>query len=117
MIKNPGGEIAFWSILFFVAGTFVSYTTFAVGKIGLGCVFAMLPVGCALIWLDVRPAKWLVVTYLGIAAFGAIAMLFANGFTTSLAIRGALAAYGAFQFAIWDGGPISDRPFAKKKGF
>jgi hypothetical protein len=112
MIKYPGGEIAFWSILFFVAGAFVSYTTFADGKIGLGCMFAMLPVGCALIWLDMRPAKWLVVTYLGIATFGAIAMLFANGFTTSLAIRGALAAYGAFQFAIWDGGPNSDRSSA-----
>ena len=46
MIKYPGGEIAFWSILFIVAGAFVSYTTFAAGKIGLGFVFAMMPVGC-----------------------------------------------------------------------
>jgi hypothetical protein len=108
MIKYPGGDIAFWSILFILAGSFVSYTSFAAGNTGMGAVFAMLPVGCALIWLDVRPAKWLVVAYLGIATLGAVAMLFANGFTTSLAVRGALAAYGAFQFATWDGGPNSD---------
>lgn len=58
MLKNPGSEIAFWSILFILAGTLVSYTAFADGKTGLGLLFAMLPVGCALIWLDVRPAKW-----------------------------------------------------------
>jgi len=112
MIKYPGGEIAFWSILFILAGTLVSYLSFADGNVAMGVVFAMLPVGCALIWLDVRPAKWLVVAYLSIATLGAIALLFKNGFTTSLAIRGALAAWGAVQFAIWDGGPNSDEPVA-----
>lgn len=108
MIKNPGGEIAFWSVLFILAGIFVSYTSFAAGEIGLGIVFAMLPVGCVLIWLDIRAAKWLVAFYFGIAALGATGMLFANGFTWSLLIRAAMAAYWAVQFVRWNGKPDSE---------
>lgn len=108
MIKYPGGEIAFWSILFVLAGTYVSYSTFAEGKTGLGFMFSLLPVGCALIWLDVRPAKWLVVVYLSIATLGAIAMLFLKGFDTSVASRACLAALGAYEFAAWNGGPSSE---------
>ena len=87
------------------AGCYVSYDAFAAGKTGLGFVFAMLPLGCALMWLDVREAKWLVVVYLGIATFGAGALMIVNGFSWSLAIRGIIAACGAYQFASWNGNP------------
>jgi hypothetical protein len=105
MIKYPGGEIAFWTVLFMLAGTYVSYDAFMAGKTGLGIVFAMMPVGCALIWLGVRQAKWLVVVYLAIATLGALILIFSKGFSWSLAIRGIAAAYGAFEFAVWNGNP------------
>jgi len=105
MIKYPGGEIAFWTILFILAGSYVSYETFMAGKTGLAIVFAMLPVGCALIWLDVRQAKWLVVAYLAMAALGALIFIFTKGFSPSVAIRGILASFGAFEFAVWNGNP------------
>ena len=107
-MKNPGGEIAIWSLLWILAGSFITYTTFAAGKTGLGVVFALLPIGCALIWFDVRPAKWLVVAYLGIATVGALGMMVANGFSLSLLARGGVAAYSAFIFARWNGGPNAD---------
>ena len=105
MIKYPGGDLALWTLLFLVAGTFVTYDSFASGKTGMGFVFATLPVGCALIWLDVREAKWLVVAYLALATFGAIIALSSQGFSWSMALRGSLAALGVFEFARWDGNP------------
>ena len=109
MLKNPGGDVAYWSILWIIAGSYVAYTTFAAGRTGMGFVFAMLPVGCALIWLDIREAKWLVVAYLGIAFLGAILITLTQGFTWYLLLRGALAGYTAVAFAKWDGGPNSSK--------
>lgn len=108
MIKYPGGDMAFWTVLFIIAGSLVSYLAFAAGNVGLGVMFALLPVGCALIWLDVRPAKWLVAAYLSFAVVGAIALLVVKGFDTKIAVQGGLAAWGAFTFATWKGGPRSE---------
>ena len=74
MIRYPGGEVALWSILWILAGSFVSYMSFNEGKTAVACVFAIMPLGCLLMWLDIRPAKWLVVFYLSIATPGAIRM-------------------------------------------
>ena len=57
MIKYPGGEIAFWSIVFLVVMAPLTYDLFAAGKILVGCIGTILPVGCVLIWFDIRPAK------------------------------------------------------------
>ena len=112
MIKYPGGTIAFWSVVFIVVATPLAYTKFADGKIGFGFLVATLPIGCALIWLGVRPAKWLVATYLGFAALRAVAMLFTDGVTLEPALGAALGVYTAFQFAVWDGCPIADSTVA-----
>ena len=105
MVRNPGGEVALWSILMILAGSYVSYTAFMEGKTALACVFAMMPVGCLLMWLNVRPAKWLVVFYLGIATFGAISMTAKNGISLPIPARGVAAAYFAIIFAKWKGSP------------
>jgi hypothetical protein len=105
MIKSPGPGLTLYTLLLMAAGCYVAYDAFAVGKTGLGFVFAMLPLGCALMWLDIREAKWLVVVYLGIATLGAGVMMLANGFSWSLAIRGIIAGCGAYQFATWNGNP------------
>ena len=109
MIKNPGGNITFWTILYLIAGTYITYGNFAEGKTGMGFVFAMLPVGCALIWLDIREAKWLVVVYLGIATLGAVAALMSIGWNLRIALQGATAVYSAFEFVQWNGNPNVNR--------
>lgn len=108
MIKYPGGDIAFWSLLFITAGGFVSYDAFANAKPLMGSIFAALPIGCVLIWFDIRSAKWLIVAYLSFAVFAVVAMLIVHGFNISRALRGLCAAIGAIQFATWNGGPSSD---------
>jgi hypothetical protein len=108
MIKYPGGDIAFWSLLFIAAGGFVTYDEFANGTALLGSIFAILPIGCILIWFDVRSAKWLVVGYMTIAFLSVLFLLFVQGFDVSRVIRGISAAIGAVEFATWNGGPKSD---------
>ncbi|TWT81717.1 hypothetical protein CA13_31700 [Planctomycetes bacterium CA13] len=112
MIKYPGGTIAFWSVVYILVATPLAYSKFADGKFGLGFLVATLPIGCALIWFRVRPVKWLVATYLGLAALRAIALLFTDGLDLEPALGAALGAYTAFQFAVWDGGPSSGSPVA-----
>ena len=103
MIKYPGGEIAFWSIVFLVVMAPLTYDLFAAGKILVGCIGTILPVGCVLIWFDIRPAKWLAAGYLACSGLGAIWLLISQGWSLQLALCTALAAYTAYQFAIWDG--------------
>ena len=108
MIKYPGGEMAFWSILFILAGSFVSGLSFSNGQVVLGSLFAVLPIGCILIWFDVRSAKWLVVAYLSLAVLACTFMLFQDGFKWGTLFRGLTALIGAITFATWNGGPNSD---------
>ena len=108
MIKYPGGDIAFWSILFIVAGGVVSGMSFSNGEVVFGVLFAVLPVSCILIWLDVRPAKWLVVAYLCIALVGIAATFAQDGFMWKTLFQGLAALSGAISFATWNGGPNSD---------
>ena len=107
MIKNPGSDIAFWTILFMLSGVFVSYTSFAEGKTFLGLVFGALPMSCVLIWLDIRPAKWIVSGYFLVAMIGSIFVLSSKGFSWNILFRGCLAGYIACLFAKWNGGPNS----------
>jgi len=112
MIKYPGGEIAFWSVTFLVVAGVGTYGLFADGKPLFGCLGAILPVGCALVWFGVRQAKWLVAGYLGCSAAAAFWMLIYQGWRIELALVVALAAYVAYMFAKWDGRPDSDPPVA-----
>jgi hypothetical protein len=104
-MKNPGGEVAVWTVLWMIAGTFVAFVTLREGNIALGLIFATLPVACALIWFDIRAAKWIIVTYLGIAVLGGLAALFTRGFTVLLVIRIIVAAYFVSVMLRWQGGP------------
>jgi hypothetical protein len=108
MIKYPGGEVAFWTVLWTLAGSFVSYTSFEAGKTGLSVVFAVLPLASALLWLDIRQAKWLIIAYCAFATLGGIVMLFAKG--VELRIVGQLvgAVYSIALLLRWNGGPNAE---------
>ena len=108
MIKYPGGEVAVWTILWILAGSFVSYTSFQSGKTGLGIIFAVLPVASALLWLDVRQAKWLIIAYCAFATLGGISMLFARGFELRIASHLVGAVYSIVLLLRWTGGPNTD---------
>lgn len=105
MLKSPGGEVAFWSILWILAGTFLVYSHLSQGQIALGMLYVMLPIGCALIWLDIRPAKWLVVVYLSLAVLGVGMSLAGKGLSWSVLAKGGFAAYTLILFATWNGNP------------
>lgn len=105
MLKSPGGEVAFWSILWIFAGTFLVYSYLSQGQFAWEIFYVMLPIGCGLIWLDIRPAKWLVVTYLSLAVLGAVISLASKGFSWSVLAKGGFAAYTAILFATWIGNP------------
>ena len=108
MIKYPGGEVAFWTLLWIFAGSFVSYLSFQAEKTSLGVLFAMLPVASALLWLDVRQAKWLIIAYCALATVGGIVMLFAKGFELRIATQISGAIYSIVLLLRWDGGPNAD---------
>jgi hypothetical protein len=105
MIKYPGGEVALWTILWIVAGSFVSYTSFQAGRTGLGVIFAVLPLASALLWFDIRPAKWLIVAYCAFAILGGILMFLAKGFELRIAVQLAAAVYSIVLLVRWNGGP------------
>ena len=106
MIKNPGGEVAFLTVLGILAGSFLAYTSFQAGKTGLGVVFAVLPVASALLWLDIRQAKWLIIAYCALATLGGILALFAKGLELRIAGQMVAAIYSIVLLLRWDGGGI-----------
>src|SRR5690242_17088805 len=107
-MKYPGNEVAIWTILWAIAGAVVAFTSFRSGSVGLGVVFAVLPIACALIWFDIGGAKWVIVGYFSIAAIGAITLLFTRGFTWIAGMRIIMAMYFAFTMARWQGGPSDE---------
>lgn len=112
MMKYPGAEIAFWSLAFICVATAGTYNLVADGKILFGCIGAILPVGCVLVWFDIRSAKWLVAGYLACSGLAACWMLVSQGWRLELALIVGLAAYVAYRFAAWDGRPEAGLPAA-----
>ena len=108
MIKYPGGEVAFWTVLWMLAGSFLAYFTFQAGKTGLGVVYATLPVASALLWLDIREAKWLIIAYCAFATLGGILLLYANGFEMRIVGQLVGAIYSIVLLLRWNGGPNAD---------
>lgn len=105
MIKYPGGEVAIWTVIWILAGSVVSYTSFQDGKISLSIIFAIPAVAAALLWFDIRAAKWVIMGYYGFVLLGVIVRLFEGGFELRTAVRTLLPVYTIFLLARWDGGP------------
>lgn len=108
MIKNPGGEVALWSVLWILAGLFLSYMSLQAGKTGLCVMYAILAVASVLLWLDIRQAKWLIIVYFAFATFGGIVALSTIGLDLRLAGQMFAAIYSIVLLWRWDGGPNAD---------
>jgi hypothetical protein len=104
-MKYPGAEVAVWTILWMIAGSVVAFMTFQEGRTTLALIFAALPIACALIWFDIRAAKWIIVAYFGIAALGGVIALFTGNFSWLLLLRVIVAAYFITMMVRWQGGP------------
>lgn len=110
MIKYPGGDIAWWTLLFMLAGTYLSYDAFSRGNMVLASVFGILPMACVLIWLDIRAAKWFLVAYLAFVSVGLILMMTIREFQWRTFLKALTSAYGAYEFATWNGNPNAAPP-------
>lgn len=108
MIKFPGTEMAIWTVLWMLAGSYVSIDAFMAGSYGSAFLFSVLPIGCALIWLDIREGKWLMIAYFVFAVLGGLAIAVTRGPTLIATLRTLIAAYCIYITAIWNGGPNSD---------
>lgn len=104
-MKYPGHEMAFWSLLFFVACAVVGTTSFLAGKMGMGVLMVLPAIGCALLWFDVREAKWMVVAFLCLTLLAGTVALFAKDFSWRILLRLAGQIYITYFFATWDGNP------------
>jgi len=108
MIKNPGGEVAVWSVLWILFGSLLCYTSFQVGDTGMGVIFGMVAVAWVLLWLDMRQAKWLIIAYCAFATFGGILALLARGIELRIASQLFGVIYTMVLLLRWDGGPDAD---------
>jgi hypothetical protein len=105
MIRYPGGEVAFWTTLWMLAGGYISYTFFQAGEMALGVVFAVLPIASLLIWFDVRQAKWLIIAYCGLGTTGGCVLLITKGIQMRIVGQMVGAIYTIVLLWRWNGGP------------
>jgi hypothetical protein len=108
MIKYPGGEVAFWTILWIVAGGYVSYTYFQDGQTIVGSMIGVLPVASVLIWLDVRQAKWIIIAYFSMALVAGIWKSMTTELEFKIVRQMVLACFSIFALVRWHGGPNAD---------
>ena len=107
MIKNPGGEVAFWSVLLVIAGATVTYQTFADGKTVLGFIFLLPALAAASLWFGVRWTKWILVAYFAVVCLGGLVQL-AQAFSWYRIGKLFVAGYTIQMFARWNGPPQDD---------
>jgi hypothetical protein len=109
-MKRPEGELAFWTVLWTVAGIVLSYAAFHHGQHGFAIIYAALALAAISLLCGIREIKWVLIGYFGIAFIGSLVDFFALGIELRTVGHLLIAAYSLYLLLSWNDSLPEDVP-------